>query len=365
MPTTHFAASLDSRSSARHRRSGALADAAARLHRPLTWMTLTMTALVVFSLVAMFVDDRMLLGESVWLKPTKFGLSFALYGLTLAWLLSLPHKGSRATWWLGTVFAVTGFIDVGFIALQAARGTFSHFNTETDAVNQIGQQVFQSGVLGLFAANLIIALILCWQRLVDRPTARAIHAGLFLAIVGMMLGYLMGFTGKQLVRDADGNVVKLVAGHTVIDPASRDLSPRDAAAGMPLTHWSTIGGDLRVPHFLGLHAIQVLLLAVVILSWLAPRYPWLRAERTRTAVIGVLALGYTGLLAIVFTQAMRAQSLIHPDTTTLTALAGLTTGVAVLLGAIYLRARANLDAGDRSPLQLVTDPTPTAARTLV
>ncbi|MFD6161067.1 hypothetical protein ACFWF7_13575 [Nocardia sp. NPDC060256] len=338
MPTTHSAVSLDSRSSARHRRRGALVDAAARLHRPLTLMTLTMIALVVFSLVAMLFDDRMLLGESVWLKPMKFGFAFAMYGLTLAWLLSLPHKGSRATWWLGTLFAVAGFIDVGFIALQAARGTFSHFNTETDAVNHIGQLVFQSGVPGLFLANLIIALILCWQRLVDRPTARAIHAGLFLAVVAMMIGYLMGFTGKQLVRDADGNIVKLVAGHTVLDPATRDLSPRDAVLGMPLTHWSTIGGDLRIPHFLGLHAIQVLLLAVVVLSWLAPRYPWLRPERTRAAVIGVLALGYTGLLAIVFTQAMRAQSLIHPDTTTLTALAGLTAGVAALLALIYWRA---------------------------
>ncbi|MFE9576882.1 hypothetical protein ACFYO1_10905 [Nocardia sp. NPDC006044] len=342
MPTTHSAA-LDRRSSARHRRGGAVAEAAARLHRPLKWMAVTMAGLVVFSLVAMVVDDRMLLGESVWLKPMKFGLAFTLYGLTLAWLLSLPHRGSRATWWLGTVFAVTGFLDVGFIAVQAARGTFSHFNNETDAVNEIGQQVFQSGVPGLFLANLIIVVILSWQRLVDRPTARAIHAGLFLAVVGMMLGYLMGFTGKQLVRDADGNVVELVAGHTVIDQAGRDLSPRDAAPGIPITHWSTIGGDLRVPHFVGLHGIQVLLLAVVVLSWLAPRYRWLRAERTRAAVIGILALGYTGLLAIVFTQAMRAQSLAHPDATTLTAFAGLTAGVVALLGLVYWRARATMD----------------------
>ncbi|WP_433655390.1 hypothetical protein ACQPW1_31450 [Nocardia sp. CA-128927] len=368
MPTTHSAA-LANRSTARPRRRGAVAEAATRLHRPLTWMTLTMAALVVFCLVAMLVDDRMLLGESVWLKPLKFGVAFGLYGLTLAWLLSLPHRGSRATWWLGTVFAVTGFIDVGFIALQAARGTFSHFNDETDAVNEIGQQVFQSGVPGLFLANLIIVLILSWQRLVDRPTTRAIHAGLFLAVVGMMLGYLMGFTGKQLVRDTDGNVVELVAGHTVIDPAHRDLSPRDGAAGMPITHWSTIGGDLRVPHFIGLHGIQVLLLAVVVLAWLAPRYPWLRAERTRAAVIGVLALGYTGLLAIVFTQAMRAQSLVHPDGTTLTAFAGLTSGVAVLLGVIYWRARATvrLDASanlhpEPTSLRLVTDPKPTDIR---
>lgn len=337
MLTTQFGAGLVEPPSARHRRSGA----ATRLHRPLAWMTFTMAALTGCALVGMFVDDRMLLGESVWLKPMKFGFAFALYGLTLAWLLSLPHKGSRATWWLGTVFAVTGFLDVGFIAVQAARGTFSHFNNfDADPVNAIGQQIFMSGVPGLFLANLVIVVILSWQRLVDRPTTRAIHFGLALAVAGMAMGYLMGYTGKQLVRDADGKVIELVAGHTVLDPASRDLSPRDAAPGMPITHWSTIGGDLRVPHFVGLHGIQVLLLAVVVLAWLAPRYPWLRAERTRAAVIGVLGLGYTGLLAIVFFQAMRAQSLVHPDRTTLAAFAGLTAGVAALLGSVYWKGRA-------------------------
>ncbi|WP_306796367.1 hypothetical protein [Nocardia sp. XZ_19_369] len=346
MPTSHSAALADRSAQVRHRRR---IGSVARLHRPLTWMVLVMTALTVTSLVGLLVDDRMLLGESVWLKPLKFGFAFALYGLTLAWLLSLPHKGSRATWWLGTTFAVAGVLDVGFIAVQAARGTFSHFNNfDTDPVNEIGQRIFMSGVPGLFLANLVIVVILSWQRLVDRPTARAIHFGLALAVAGMAMGYLMGYTGKQLVRDTDGKVVELIAGHTVIDPASRDLSPRDAAPGMPITNWSTIGGDLRVPHFVGLHGIQILLLTVIVLAWLAPRYPWLRAERTRAAVVGVLALGYTGLLAIVFTQAMRAQPLIHPDATTLASFAGLSAGVALLLGAVYWRARTNThpDADD-------------------
>ncbi|MFI9405024.1 hypothetical protein [Nocardia sp. NPDC052316] len=339
MPPSHSVVVAERAAHARHRRR---TGSDARLHRPLTWMALVMAALTVTSLVGLLVDDRMLLGESVWLKPLKFGFAFALYGLTLAWLLSLPHKGSRATWWLGTTFAVAGALDVGFIAVQAARGTFSHFNNfDADPVNEIGQRIFMSGVPGLFLANLIIVVILSWQRLVDRPTARAIHFGLALAVTGMAMGYLMGYTGKQLVRDTNGNVVELIAGHTVVDPANRDLSPRDAAPGMPITNWSTIGGDLRVPHFVGLHGIQILLLAVIVLAWLAPRYPWLRPERTRAAVVGVLALGYTGLLAIVFTQAMRAQSLIHPDGTTLASIAALTVGVAVLLGAVYRRAHTH------------------------
>ncbi|MGI5217782.1 hypothetical protein [Nocardia sp. CA-290969] len=306
-----------------------------RLHRPLLLSSAAMAGLVFFGLVAMFVDDRQILGESVWLKPVKFGLAFVLYSLTLAWLLSLPHAGRRFTWWLGVVFAVTTVVDVGFVVIQAARGTFSHFNTETDPVNEIGQMIFASGVPGLFVANLLIAVIVSIRPGADRPTVWAIRGGLAMAVVSMALGYLMGFTGVQLARTADGRLVELAAGHTVVDADTRAaVGTPDAVAGMPITHWSTIGGDLRIPHFVGLHGIQVLLAVVVLLAWCARRYSWLRPARTRSRLIGVAVLGGGGLQAITFWQAMRGQSLIHPDSATLFALLGLAllgTGLVVMI----------------------------------
>ncbi|MBF6061078.1 hypothetical protein IU500_16760 [Nocardia terpenica] len=306
-----------------------------RRHRPLLWVTGIMAALVVFSLCAMVVDHRRVLDESVWLKPAKFGLAFTLYTGTLAWLLSFPHKGSRITWWLGTVFAVTGVMDVGFIVVQAARGTFSHFNHETDAVNRIGQLVFDSGVPGLFFANLCIALILCWQRILDRPFSRAVHAGLGIAVGGMALMYLVGTTGKQTVHDATGKPVPLTAGHTVLrsHPVARDGGP-----GLPITHWSTVGGDMRVPHFFGLHGIQVLLLAAIALAWAGRRYPWL-TERVRARLIEVLALGYAAMVALLLWQALHAQPLTHPDRTTLLAAAALITATALATAAVIALAR--------------------------
>ncbi|MEV6060063.1 hypothetical protein [Nocardia asteroides] len=308
-------------------------------HVPLLVNSALMAALVLVSTVGMLVDDRELLGESVWLKPAKFGLAFALYGLTLAWILRLPHRGRRATWWLGTVFAITGIADVGFIALQAARGTFSHFNTASDPVNQIGQQVFTSGVPGLFLANLVLALIISWQKLADRPTRIALKAGLWLAVAGMMLGYLMGFTGPQLVRQADGTVVGLMAGHTVRAGGAHGDAARDGLGAMPITHWSTTGGDLRIPHFVGLHGIQVLLLLAVALLALAPRYRWLRTEPVRAALLGVAVLGYFGLLTLVLWQALRGQPLTSPDLATAGAATALALFVAGGVTAVYLRAR--------------------------
>ena len=107
-------------------------------------------------------------------------------------------------------------------------------------------------------ANLVIALILLFQRVGDRPLTRAIHAGLFLAVAGMALGYLMGFEGRQTTTDASGRVVELAARHSV--------GVTDENPGLPVTNRSTSGGDVRIPHFFGLHGLQVMLIGALVLS---------------------------------------------------------------------------------------------------
>lgn len=308
-----------------------------RPHRPLLVACGLMTALLLWSLAGLVLDDRLVAGEPVWAKPAKFAAAFVLYTATLAWLLGLPHRGARATWWMGTVFAVTTVVDVAFVVVQAARGTFSHFNTETDPVNTLGQLIFASGVPGLFVANLVIAVLLVWQRVADRPATVAIRAGLGIAVAGMMLGYLMGFTGTTVARTADGRLVELSGGHVVGAGAVRA-----DRAGLPLTGWSTVGGDLRIPHFLGLHGIQVLLLAVVALGWAARRYPALRPEPVRARLLAVLAAGYAGLLALTLWQALRGQPLLAPDTATLAVATALAAGTGCAGWAV-------LSAGVRRP----------------
>ena len=96
--------------------------------------------------------------------------------------------------------------------------------------------------------------------------------------------------------DAHGNQVSMVGGHGIGDPDGN---------GMPLTHWSSTGGDLRVPHFVGLHSIHVLLLVAVLLGALAARRSWLRDERVRARLVGAAGLGYTGLFVVLTWQAFR------------------------------------------------------------
>src|SRR5829696_82818 len=97
-------------------------------HRPLLVNVTLMYSLAVVSAVGLFVDDRLIMGESVWLKPLKFGFAIGTYSLTLSWLLTKLTRGRRLGWWLGALFAVAGTLDVGAVAFAAANGTFSHFN---------------------------------------------------------------------------------------------------------------------------------------------------------------------------------------------------------------------------------------------
>lgn len=294
-------------------------------HRPLTVQATLMFTLVVVSAVGLFVDHRQLMGESVWVKPMKFGLAMGVYSLTLAWLLSSLTKGRRIGWWLGTIFAVAGLLDVGAVAYAAAHGTFSHFNQDTDSVARTVQTVFSFGIMPLFLTTLVIAILVLIQRTGDRAMTRALRIGLGLALASMVVAlWLSTSSGStpRTVTDATGHPVSLVGGHGIGDPDGH---------GMPITNWSTTGGDLRVPHLVGLHAIQVLLLVAAILRVLATGRGWLRDERIRARLVGIAGLGYTGIFAVLTWQAWRGQSVIHPDRQTLIAFAAV--AVLTLAGA--------------------------------
>ena len=67
--------------------------------------------------------------------------------------------------------------------------------------------------------------------------AWSLRLGLALAIIGMGLGYLMTVpTAQQMAGWQAGGAVNIVGAHTVGLP--------DGGPGLPLTGWSTQGGDL-------------------------------------------------------------------------------------------------------------------------
>jgi len=298
-----------------------------------------MLALAAVSLAGLVVDDRTVLGVSTWLKPLKFAVSFLVYAVTMAWMISLLTRARRLAWWAGAVVAVFGGLEVALIATQSARGRRSHFNNTTPLDERIFNAMGMT--IGVFyAATLVIVVLLLIQRLGDAPTTWALRLGLIISMIGMALGLLMLMPTAQQLADGSGDIV-----------GAHAVGVSDGGPGLPVTGWSTEGGDLRIPHFVGLHALQALPLLAFTLAALSHRLPRLRDAGVRLRLVLVAAAGYAGVVALVTWQALRAQPLLAPDAATLVAV-GLLAAVTAVAGVLALRAGSR-DA-DR---EVRTDPT--------
>ncbi|GAA2980354.1 hypothetical protein [Streptomyces fulvorobeus] len=277
--------------------------------------------------VGLLVDDRVLAGEAVWAKPFKFAVSFVAYALSLAWMLTLLTRGRRIGRWAGSVVAVASLVEMALITTQAVRGRRSHFNHATPFDSYLYDAMAVSVVV-LWTGTLVIAITLLRARITDRAAAWVIRAGALIALAGAGIGFLMTQpTAEQ--RAAGGlDTADVVGAHAV--------GVADGGPSMPLTGWSTTGGDLRIPHFVGMHALQLLPLLLLALIALAARLPRLGDPRMRLRLVHVGSGAYAAVVALLTWPALRGQPLIHPDGATLTAAAGV---LAATAGAAYAALR--------------------------
>ena len=164
------------------------------------------------------------------------------------------------------------------------------------------------GILIQTLASIIAAVALWRHRFADESIGWACRAGLTITIIGALTGGLMTRpTAAQLAEARVTHRMPAAGAHTVGAP--------DGGRGLPGTGWNRDHGDLRVPHFVGLHAIQVLAVLAVLI----------RRRRASASVIRVVqlaSLSYALLFAILLWQALRGESLIAPGPTTLLTMGG-------------------------------------------
>jgi hypothetical protein len=290
-------------------------------HRPLVVFALLMVPATLFCLGGLVLDDRVVDGAPVWLKPLKFMISMLLYTVTWAWMFTLQTKQRRWVWWTGTATVAMLAVETVAIVGQVVRGEASHFNNETVFDNMVFR-VMGAAITVVWLLNMAQGVVLLRDRIADRAMAWAVRIGVVLGSVGIGLAFLMVTpTDDQLAAFDHGATPDRIGAHTVGLP--------DGGPGMPLTGWSTVGGDLRIPHFVGIHAMQFLPLVALALVVLAPRVRRLAAEAVRVRLVAVAGGAYAGLVGLVTWQALRGQSLIHPDGWTLAAAGVLVVGTAL------------------------------------
>jgi len=209
-----------------------------RRSRTLGWFGLLNFLTFLILLTLSFYDDRMLLGANIWHKPMKFCLSIGVFSWTMSWYLyylSQPRKVQNIKIIIILMLVIEQLIIIG----QAARGEMSHFNIST-AFNAI---LFQVMGIAIFVNTLMVFWAFRLLRKEDHlPVGykRGIQLGMWIFIIASLQGYVMA-----------GNL-----GHTI--------GASDGLEGVFFLNWAKGYIDLRVFHFFGLHALQI----VPIFAWL-------------------------------------------------------------------------------------------------
>ena len=219
----------------------------------------------------MLVDPRIITGAPAWLKPFKFAVSTAIYSLTLAWIFGWLSDWPRVRRVVGWTTAIVFVLEVAIIDAQAWRGTTSHFNVSTplDAVLFF---VMGGAILLQTLVSVAVAVALWRQRFTDRALGWALRLGMTLTIVGAL-------TGPLMTRPTAAQLADARAGGRMTTAGAHSVGGTDGGPGVPVTGWSREHGDLRVPHFIGLHAIQALaLIAVGLRRWRRPEAVRVRAR---------------------------------------------------------------------------------------
>jgi hypothetical protein len=255
------------------------------------------------TLVGLAVDPRVITGAPAWLKPSKFAISIAIYCVTLAWFFTFIPEWIRTRRVIGWMTAFAMVVEMAIIGSQAWRGTTSHFNTATpyDAVLFM---IMGSVIVTQTLSSMAIAVAFWRQRFADNSLGWALRLGMAMTIIGALTGGMMARpTSTQLAAAHAGQTLAVSGAHTVGGP--------DGGAGMAGTGWSREHGDLRIPHFVGLHAMQVLPLFALFLSRRR------LSSQARTQLVAIAGASYLALYVILVIEALRGIPLTAPDATTI------------------------------------------------
>jgi|SRR5579859_1383491 len=223
-------------------------------------------------------------GINPWIKPIKFSLSFSTFATTISlFLLALQIPA----WQLRVarrVIAVSVAFEIFSLGAQAWRSVYaagSHTLLDTFLAQMTNSMVMVNTaiVTAMFA-------LLCAKRvhssMIDGPMLAALRYSIAIFLAGNAVG------GYMLARGS----------HTV--------GARDGGPGLPFVNWSTIGGDLRIAHFIAIHAIQIVPVFAYVLAQMAP----VPAVKQRKLAVAALSITVALAVGITFVQAAMGRPLL-------------------------------------------------------
>lgn len=250
-----------------------------KLDSILLWAAVLHGVLAVGCALGFLLEGPRILGDHQMVKPLKFALSLAIFLGTMAYVAPMLSVSSSSRHLLAWLLAVTMVVEMAVISTQALRGTTSHYN-EASTFDRAAWRMMLVAVLAATITMAAIAVVATIRPLrgsdgreLSELSALAWRAGLWGFQLAAISGFAMGGRGQHTVGAADGG------------------------PGLPGVGWSILHGDLRISHFLALHALQLLPLFAVSLR-LAPISESAQRTTLWAAIVAqALVVGWTLLRA--------------------------------------------------------------------
>jgi hypothetical protein len=213
-------------------------------------------------------------GVNAWFKPFKFLLSTTIFLWSMGWYLQYFDKAPSVIWYSWGMILLLNFENV-YIVYQASRGEISHFNLSTPfKATMFSLMAFAAAGISFWTA--FIGLQFFSNKVADLPDSYlwGIRLGILIFFIFSLQGFAMGARLSHTVGGADGS------------------------EGLPVVNWSKKYGDLRIAHFLGMHALQII--------------PWLSFYVLKNALlVALVAVIYALITAAIFIQALQGKPLIR------------------------------------------------------
>ena len=224
-------------------------------------------------------DDVQVEGRYRLIKPLNFTGSFAVYLAVVVILLDYLRVSVRWKKFISWGISICILTAITCITMQAARGTTSHFNKDTPFDSTVSLLMDIADPVNSVFVFILLIFALRSKLDVSPPVQLGFVFGLGLFLAGGIIGGVMVFSGQNVVG---------------VEPGG---------PGLPVVNWSTMGGDLRVAHFLGIHAIQILPIA----GWLIGQLDVFgRTMRAKQIQVVAVSAGYALLMGLAFMQALNA-----------------------------------------------------------
>ena len=230
----------------------------------------------IFIILAKYTNTQVY-NVNAWYKPFKFAFSTFLFAWAMAWYCYyLPNFNIRLFNW--SVIILLGF-EIVYIAFQASKGQLSHYNISTPVYAALfSMMAIAASLVTPYTAY--IGLLFFTNSFPNLPNHYlwAIRFGIIIFVIFSFEGFAMGSRLSHSVGALNDNSNWFIVG------------------------WSKTVGDLRVSHFIGMHALQVL-----------PIFSYYVLKNTKLTVALAVIYGLLALLTLI--QALQGRPLIKTSNT--------------------------------------------------